>query len=178
MLKHGRRYTDEYCIIPVRFTTDNRAEFLEFLRETGANHGVSVVCLNRDMIAGFQHVETTLIHAIRSWNKEKGIARTLDVEVLLYAAGTRQTGQISPFGPVNGENFAYLCIIPLSEEAISILLSRMEEISGENWDRIPEEKKRRLMKFFDITQEELEVTGEDRLMDLICERSALLTINR
>lgn len=178
MLIQGRKCTDEYCIIPVRVTIDDRVAFLAILRETGEQYNVTIVCLNREMIAGYGHVETTLIHALRSWKEEKRIARTLEMEVLLYAAGTRHTGQIGPFGPIVGVNNCYLCIIPPNDQAISTLLKKMEEVTNEDWSIMSEEKKRRLISFFAITPKELEITGHDRLADLISERSALLTVNR
>jgi Uncharacterized conserved protein len=99
MLTQEHGYTDEYDIIPVRVTIKDRAEFLDLIRKTGEKYGVTIVCLNRNMIAGFEHVKTALVHAIRAWREDRMIARSLEMEVLLYAAGTRQTGQIAPFGP-------------------------------------------------------------------------------
>lgn len=177
MLTNRRIYTDDYCIIPVRFIMDDRTSFLSYLRETGEQYGVSIVCLNRNMMAGFSHVETTLVHAIRSWKEGKQIARSLEIEVLLYAAGTRQTGQIGPFGPDKGENSCYLCIIPPSEKVVTVLLTRMKEILDEDWNDLDEEKIKRLSNFFGITPEELSVTGEEKIAELVCERSALLTVN-
>lgn len=178
MLKERRVYTSEFCIIPVRVQIDNRLAFLTRIREIGEHSGVTIVCLNRDMIAGYSHVKTALIHALRSWNEDRRIARSLEVEVLLYAAGTRQTGQIAPFGPDTGENNCYLCIIPPDERAITSLLGWMKEVADEDRDVLSKEKKKRLISFFSITPEELEIVGEDRIVDLVCERCALLTVNR
>jgi len=130
------------------------------------------------MIAGYSHVKTALIHALRSWKEERRIARTLEMEVLLYAAGTRQTGQIGPFGPEVGEHAYYLCIIPPHSQVIASLLYGMKEVLNEDWSYLSEEKKARLISFYAITPEELEVTGEDRVIDLIRERCALLTVHK
>lgn len=178
MLTQEYRYTDEYGIIPVRVTIQDRSEFLSLIRTAGEKYGVTIVCLNRKMIAGFEHVKTALVHAIRAWKEDRMIARSLEMEVLLYAAGTRQTGQIGPFGPETGINDCYLCIIPPKPEAVASLLTWMEEVTDEDRDDMAEEKTRRLIEFFGITPEELEVTGPDRLTELIRERCALLAINR
>ncbi|ABD42167.1 hypothetical protein Mhun_2467 [Methanospirillum hungatei JF-1] len=178
MLTQEHGYTDEYDIIPVRVTIKDRAEFLDMIRKTGEKYGVTIVCLNRNMIAGFEHVKTALVHAIRAWREDRMIARSLEMEVLLYAAGTRQTGQIAPFGPENGINDCYLCIIPPKPEAVTSLLEGMEEVRDDDRSLMSEEKKSRLIQFFEVTSEELEVTGPDRLTDLICERCALLAVNR
>lgn len=178
MLKQGRRCTNEYCIIPVRLDILNREEFLLAIRRTGERYEVTIACLNQKMIAGFDHVETALTHAIRAWKEERMIARSLEMEILLYAAGTRQTGQIASFGPETGMNSLYLCIIPPRAEAISSLLEWMREIGDEDWNEVSPEKMRYLIRIFGITNEELEVTGADRLSDLIRERCALLTVNK
>ncbi|HOJ96781.1 MAG TPA: KEOPS complex subunit Cgi121 [Methanospirillum sp.] len=178
MVTQERRCKNEYCIIPVRLVISDRQEFLNAIRRTGERYGVSIACLNRTMIAGFDHVETALIHAMRAWKEERMIARSLEIEILLYAAGTRQTGQIASFGPETGINSLYLCIVPPKSEVIISLLKGMSEVSDEDWNEVSEEKKKRLMQFYGITPDELEVTGQERLTDLICERCALLAINR
>lgn len=178
MLTQESRYTDEYAIIPVRVFIQDRAEFLETIRKTGETYGVTIVCLNRNMIAGFEHVKTALVHAIRAWKEDRMIARSLEIEVLLYAAGTRQTGQIGPFGPEKGNNDCYLCIIPPKPEAAASLLAWMDEVRDEDWNVMSGEKTGGLIEFFGITPEELEVTGPDRVTDLIRERCALLAVNR
>lgn len=178
MLNQKNRRSEDFCIIPVRITLNDRQEFLNHIRNLGDQYDVTIICLNRDMIAGYSHVKTAMIHALRSWKEEKNIARSLEMEVLLYAAGTRQTGQIAPFGPENGINDCYLCIIPPKPEAVTSLLEGIEEVRDEDWSLMSEEKKSRLIQFFEVTSEELEVTGPDRLTDLICERCALLAVNR
>jgi len=178
MLNQKNRRSEDFCIIPVRITLNDRKEFLNHIRNLGDQYDVTIICLNRDMIAGYSHVKTAMIHALRSWKEEKNIARSLEMEVLLYAAGTRQTGQIAPFGPENCINDCYLCIIPPKPEAVTSLLEVIEEVRDEDWSLMSEEKKSRLIQFFEVTSEELEVTGPDRLTDLICERCALLAVNR
>ncbi|NLV28432.1 MAG: hypothetical protein GXY48_14965 [Methanomicrobiales archaeon] len=178
MLKQGRFFCDDYCIIPVHFSIEDKEEFLSFLRTSGEKYNVTLVCLNKNMMAGISHVKTALIHALRSWRSEKPIARSLEMEVLLYAAGKRQTGQIGPFGPDIGENSCYLCILPPSQEYYENLSARMIEVTNENWDIISADKKKRLISFFEITPEEIEITGDSKLSDLVCERTVLLTVNR
>jgi len=75
-------------------------------------------------------------------------------------------------------NPLYLCSIAPRAEAISSLLEWMREIRDEDWNEVPLEKMRYLIRIFGITNEELEVTGADRLIDLIRERCALLTVHK
>ena len=57
-------------------------------------------------------------------------------------------------------------------------LSRHMHFVDEMCDDMTPQKEERLASLFNITQEELEVVGRDRIIDLILERIALLYVNR
>lgn len=173
----GRVQTEKYLITKVRMNITDKSQFLSQIRNISEKHAVSVVCLNREMIAGRRHVETAVRHALRSWESGEEIARSLEIEILLYAAGTRQTGRITRFGPLQGESDYYLCIVPPALQALDDLLSLAGELPDEDWEEIMEEKRDRLAEFFGVTREEREVAGEERFVDLVCEKVALLTVH-
>ena len=50
--------------------------------------------------------------------------------------------------------------------------------SSEDWEQITDEKLNVLISLFSITDEELTVTGRNRVKDLVLERVALLGINK
>jgi tRNA threonylcarbamoyladenosine modification (KEOPS) complex Cgi121 subunit len=55
----------------------------------------------------------------------------------------------------------------------------MQFVSGDSWNGIDQEKEERLMKLFDITQEELQTQQDrSRIIDLVLERVALLDVLR
>ncbi len=168
---------DQYDIIQVRFMVTDRNGFLNRVREIADRHDVSVICLNEKVMAGKNHVKTALRGALRAVSRGEQISRSIEMEVLLYAAGTRQTSLVGPFGIQDGENRCYLCIVPRCEEAIGDLMDLMTVDTGD-WEEISPEKKRVLMEFFDITPAELTITGDSRIAELVCERSALLAVNR
>lgn len=169
--------SDRYYIEQVAVTIPDKEEFLAQLREISRKNTCTVVCLNKKMMAGRMHVETALSHAIRAWEDDQQISRSLEIEILLYAAGTRQTSLIGSFGPTEGDNLCYLCVVPPNPDAVNELLTVMP-ICLDDWEAVTEEKRENLMKFFSITIEELDAVGEERLNDLVCERTALLTVNR
>jgi len=74
-------------------------------------------------------------------------------------------------------NRGYLCICPESE-ATWASLNHMVLESDENWEEIPLTKQVLLMELFDITYEEIRVSGMDRLRDLVLEKVALLEVYR
>ncbi len=172
---------DNFLVRQVKFTVSDRNLLLKNLDKVGKKHKVSIVCLNADMMAGIRHVRTAVSHAVNAFNRGEQIARRLEVEVLLYAAGTRQTGLIGPFGVQNGDNRCYICIIPMlgDESVVDEVISSVGGICDiSDWDHFSDEKRRRLIDTFGITEEELSVVGEDRLDELVAERSALLGAHR
>jgi len=161
--------------------------FLKKLDDIGRKTGYHIVLLRRYYIAGQHHIETAIKHAIRSFYT-KPIAKTLEIEILLFIAATRQTGRINQFGVQEGENECYICLIPrITEDQIKPwdLLQELEiniETRMNPEYKISNDIDNIRLAFFmdqyDITPEELAVTQESRLEDLVCERVALLSIEK
>ncbi len=168
--------SDDFSIQQVAFFVSSVESFLQILHDIAEQYNVTIVCLNRNAMAGRKHVISALSHAIRSFQEKNNIARTLEVEVLLYAAGTRQTSCTKPFGIQTGSNEAYLCMYPKNEEAVRALTPHMQDKEDEDWDCIPEEKMQILQELFSIPDEELQTVGNDRIQELVCERVALLEV--
>ncbi|HWQ66024.1 MAG TPA: KEOPS complex subunit Cgi121 [Methanospirillum sp.] len=168
----------ERIICQVRFEVLDIPGFLKELRRVGKKYQCSIICFNREAMAGRRHVTSALWHAERSFLSGEGISRSLEVESLLYAAGTRQTGLIGSFGIHEGINECYLSIVPDHAEAYDDLTSLMEENGDEDWEIISPQKEERLIEFFGITDLEICVVGRERVVDLVLERVALLTVNR
>jgi KEOPS complex subunit Cgi121 len=167
---------DQYRIVQVRFQVPDIPSFLETLRKIGKTSGCRIICFNRKMMAGRRHVCSAVEHAIRSFGSGTAIARSLEVEALLYAAGTRQTGLIGDFGIHAGENECYLCLVPGSDTALRDLIPLIGEQIAENWESMDADKEERLVAFFGITGAEIGVVGKERIVDLILERVALLAV--
>ena len=167
----------ELCLIKqVSFEVREVKPFLQELRDIGSQYGVCIVCLDRNVMAGQRHVRSAIGHAFRSHDERANIARTPEIEILLYAAGTRQTSLTRPFGVHQGMNEAYLCICPGNEQVAIELSSLFDDRDKEDWEAISEEKMHVLQDLFHITDEELRVVGSDRIQDLVCERVALLEV--
>lgn len=168
--------TDACLIQQVSFEVSDVSHFLKELRDIGTKYGVCIVCLDRNVMAGQRHVRSAIDHAFRSHDEGVNIARTPEIEILLFAAGTRQTSLTWPFGVHPGMNEAYLCICPGNEQALLELSSTFDDRNEEDWEVISEEKMHVLQRLFHITDEELLVVGSERIQDLVCERVALLEI--
>ncbi len=170
--------TDICLIQQVWFEVTDVSHFLKELRDIATRNDVSIICLDRNAMAGQKHVTSAINHAFRSYQEGINVARSLEIEVLLYAAGTRQTSLTKPFGIHPGKNEAYLCICPPNKNASLELSSLVNEKNTEDWEAISEEKMRVLQDLFAITKEELEVVGYARIQDLVCERVALLDVQK
>lgn len=156
---------------------DDVEGFLAQVRKVAEDHAVSIVLLDADSLVGAAHVRSALCHAFRAWREMTRISNSLEMEVLLYAAGSRQCSVAMRFGVHQGWNRMYLCICPPDHRAWERLQTVVSEVQ-EDWELIDDEKSARLAELFSITKEEIAVVGRDRLQDLVLERVALLEVNR
>jgi KEOPS complex subunit Cgi121 len=128
-------------------------------------------------MAGLQHAEAALLRALRAVSRGSRVARSLEMEALLYASASRQCAVGAGFGIQEGCNRAFVAIVPPKEEARRAL-SRIMGFVHEDWEGIDPGKKRVLMDLFAITDRELEAAGEGRIRALVLERVALLEVNK
>jgi KEOPS complex subunit Cgi121 len=168
----------EYTIAPCSVYIEDVAIFLKELSRIGRKTGYHIVLIRTYYVAGPRHIETAITHALRSFST-KPIAKTLEVEILLFAAATRQTGQIHAFGVQKGDNECYICLISRRGETQSQPLDLLKElqIDFHTCTSYAENDEIRISFFkeqYNITSEELAMMGKDRLEDLVCERVALL----
>jgi KEOPS complex subunit Cgi121 len=161
-----------------RLTINNQDEFLRFIRDLGECNRVTIILLNADRMAGRVHAEAAISHALRAFGKGTAISNSLEMEALLYAAGSRQCQQGTEFGIHPGENRVYLCICPGNERVRNDLEKIGMYCDEEDWETFSEEKQSLLKEIFGITDEEIGVVGIGRLQDLVLERVALLEVYR
>lgn len=170
-----------------RCVVHNEQEFLKKIRSIAKRHGVIIVAVGDSLIAGPIHIQTAVRCALRAIKERTMITRSPEMEILAYAAATRQTHDASRFGIHQGENNVFLCMIPSSEDAWHDC-AELEEISFDDEGRtsvsehIPfhptPEQKREIMAYFSISPDELAIVGEGEFAALVCERVVLLAINK
>lgn len=151
--------------------------FLSWLRDLSQRNNVTVVCFNEGLMAGRNHVISAMLHALRAMKNGTSISTSLEIEALLYASGSRQCQDAVKFGIHQGSNACYLCVCPRNPQVWSELSKEMT-ISSEDWEQITDEKMNVLVPLFEITNEEIGVTGDNRIVDLVLERVALLDVNK
>jgi KEOPS complex subunit Cgi121 len=174
--------TGDTTICEIRAATcsvRDHAGFLQWLKETARESGTHIICFNADMLAGKRHAEVAIRHAVRSCKLGQTISNTLEMEALLYAAGSRQCNVAASFGLHDGKNNLWVCCYPASDAVWDVLGSNLTFQAGVDWDTIDGKKRDCLMKLFGITPEELDsLGGTDRIIDLVLERVALLEVIR
>lgn len=167
----------DFEIRQVSFQVLDIGSFLSWLRAISTRNNVSIVCFNAELMAGQEHVISAMFHAKRATNKGTCISSTFEIEALLYAAGSRQCQDAAKFGVHKGLNNCYLCIYPVNPQVWSDLFTVMT-VSADDWEQMTDIKINILTSVFGITNEEIAVTGKDRIKDLILERVALLEVNK
>jgi len=163
-------------------------QFVEKVR--GAAKPTPVQIFDADRVSGFEHLFFAVLNALRSFSQKKNIAGTIDLEILLYASGQRQIRKaLEMVGVKSGTSRVAVLIladdkskVQDAEESVSRL------IDGVRDDRVLEdrgqEKIRRLMRLFNITELELKSLSIGKKADyetvtkLIIERGALLATRR
>lgn len=160
------------------FTVDENVAFLGEVRKAADEFGTHIILFDADRLAGRDHVEAALRHAWRSWAGGEPIANSLEMEALLYAAGTRQCQTASSFGIHPGENRSYIAVCPPAPGVRDRLAGLVRFVDDEREEEIDPAKRARLAELFGITPEEVTVVGEERFRDLVIERVALLDVYR
>jgi len=159
------------------FTVDENVSFLEKVRGIADEYRTHIILFDADRLAGRDHVAAALRHAWRSWTGGEPIANSIEMEALLYAAGTRQCQVAAFFGIRPGVNRAYVAVCPPAP-GVRERLADCVMFVDEDWEEIDPAKRERLAELFSITPEEVLVVGEERFRELVLERVALLDVYR
>ena len=161
-----------------RCTVPDPDMFLRNLRAVASAFDTHIICFNADMLAGKVHAVSAVERAVRAFEEGINISNNLEMECLLFAAGSRQCSIAATFGIHEGENRMYICCYP-ARAKVWVALEPLFRFVREGWDTIDPEKTAQLMKTFSISPGELAAAGgRERIVDLVLERVALLQVIR
>lgn len=156
-------------------TLDGRPiDHLEAFEAIKAATGATIQAFDARYVVSERHLERAVVFAERAIDREEAIADDRSVEILLYAAGRRQIERALEMG-LKADTHPIVVLIDGGdvEQAATEVRSLLavehapEAVLGDET---------RLRQFFDITDAELDATGD--LEALIFERTALLTIDK
>ena len=145
--------------------------FLIRIREIGKRTDTVIVALDADKLAGKEHLMFAIEKAENSFKTGKNIANDIGKEIMLYASGTRQINRAMKIGVHNGNN--NIALVAIGDH---IDLSVFDEITHKDVLQYEGSKNRALMDIFNITEEEINAVGVERIPELVLERVALVDV--
>jgi KEOPS complex subunit Cgi121 len=150
---------------------DDIEGFLDKIKKISKEKNVTIQVLDADKLAGEKHIRFAVEKAMNSFKASTNIANDLAKEIMLYVSGTRQISKAMRLGIHKGEN--NIAIVAVGEEPD---LSAFNEIKPEHVLEYNESKKEAVMEVFNITNEEIEAVGEEKISELVLERVALVDV--
>jgi KEOPS complex subunit Cgi121 len=155
----------------------DRVAFLKRIRAIAEQFDTHIICFNAGMLAGKRHALTALHHGVRSFHNGSMVSNTLEMEALLFAAGSRQCSVAALFGVHEGDNSMFVGCYP-TRDGVWDTLTPLMCITNENMDTIDPDKRANLIKLFGITEDEIATCSGDCISELVLERIALLEVYR
>ncbi len=152
---------------------NNVDEFLHKIKKTGEEKNITIQALDAGKLAGTEHIRFAVEKAVNSFKTGANIANDLAKEIMLYAAGTRQISRAMKIGIRSGKNKIALVAVDDDSDALDEIFYEIEPKPVLEYD---ESKKEALMDIFNITKEEIEAVGEEKIPELVLERVALVDV--
>lgn len=150
---------------------DNIDEFLHKIKETSKEKNVVLQAFCADKLAGEEHIRFAVEKAMNAFKSGNSISNDLAKEIMLYAAGTRSIIKALKLGIHSGQNNIVLVSIGDGDA-----LSAFNEIQHKPVLAYDDSKKDAIMGTFNITTEEIEAAGIDKIPELVLERVALVDV--
>lgn len=162
--------------------------FVEQLRAIEANTGCAVQAFDARLIGGHAHLKTAVEHANRSVARDENVAADRSIEILCYAAGTRQIEEAMGIGVSQGVTPVVVVVdrgrlgVPESQAPLGdggdedAAVTAVQELLAPS-DTLGQIDEDALMRFFDISETERAATSAD-LETLVRERVALLDVEK
>ncbi len=163
------------CILEGTILIHDLDEFLHKVKKISKEKSAVIQALDADKLAGEEHIRFAVEKAINSFKTGRNIASDLSMEIMLYAAGTRQISKAMRSGVHKGQNSIVLVAIG-DKQRLSSFDKIFTEISPMPVLQYNETKKETIMKAFNITKEELEAVGDEKIPGLVLERVALVDV--
>jgi tRNA threonylcarbamoyladenosine modification (KEOPS) complex Cgi121 subunit len=150
---------------------------------------VVVQLFDADTVAGTDHLFFAALNALKSYGQGRGIAQTLDIELLLYVSCQKQIGEaIRRVGLTSETRRVAVVLVGDDEHSVESAVDKLGHLIPGSPDHLVlscmgEVKAARLMAVYDVDEAELDTLPEaggamDALSWLIVERAAVLDARR
>jgi len=163
-------------IIGAKGKIDNVDKFLKRVKDFSLDKNVKIQIFNADTIYGKNHLLSAYKHSIRAFKTNTNATNSLEIEIILYAAGERQIKLAIPkVGIKKGKSNIAIILFKnknFQDKLIDELLIRLKLIRDES---VLLGNINKLIRF-GIKKEELDTISELEFEDLILEKVALVDI--
>lgn len=170
-----------YKIFGAKGNIQNVEEFLNNIREYAEKNKINLQVFNADLIYGEKHLISAFEHAKRAIKQKTNTTNSLEMEIMLYAAGERQLKNAIPkMGVKKGKsNLAFIFVNNFEktqEEKLSQIVNKfIKQFHLIRDDKVLEGDIDTLKKF-GLTKTEIDTVTKDKYQDLILERVAMVDI--
>jgi KEOPS complex subunit Cgi121 len=165
-----------YKIIGAKGNIENIDNYLKKIKKFSIKNNVTIQVFNADLIFGEKHLISAYEHAVRSIKQNRNKTNSLEMEILLYAAGERQLKIAIPkMGFKKGESNLAIIIINKDKKLEKIIKNFLDEFNLERNDNLLRGDESTLKKF-GLKKKEMETVSKNKYQDLILEKVALVDI--
>ena len=169
-------------------TVDDLDAFVARLGAIGEEHGVTIQAFDAELVVDRAHLERAVELADRAIARGENVARERSVEILLYAAGTRQIDRALDVGVSEGECPTVVLVDAVAGEESSETddAERRGAAAIRNIERggtlgpaetLGASDPERVREYFDVGDAELDAV-DGTLADVVRERVALLDVEK
>ncbi len=131
------------------------------------------IFIDADYVIDLKTVEFAVKKAIRSWENGKRISKNIAMETLLHFSGTRQINHAVKAGLKEGFNRIVVVDLNSCKKFLEMQGFRESEVL-----KIDQEKLKKIAQFYGISNEEIEITGWEKLNLLVREKIALFSVSK
>ncbi len=157
---------------------DDIDKFLNKINEISEQNNIIIQVFNADLIYGKKHLISAVNHAKRAFKNKTNTTNSLEMEIMIYAAGERQLKNAIPkIGIKKGKSKIAILFLNHSVQEIEYdkIIYLINELNLDINDKVLEGNINTLEKF-GINRIELETVNEDKYQDLILEKVAIVDI--
>jgi KEOPS complex subunit Cgi121 len=149
-----------------------RADLISALMDLQSNHGCIVQALDADKVVSERHITFATEKALAAISEKRNIARDAGMEILRYASGERQIERALAMGVSRFTKRIALILATDDSKCVWPDVSELSQILVVD-GRGCSFKGEAVKETFNISQEEIEAVGVDRIDELVIERVAL-----
>jgi KEOPS complex subunit Cgi121 len=156
-------------------------KLLEQIQNFAKENSITVQIFDAQLIFGKDHLRSACEHAKRAFDQKNQISGSLEMEILLYAAGEYQIkNALGKLGVKPGANEIAIITVGELENIDGKLNAFCEKLKIDglelSMDSSVLDGDLKTLKSFGITDEELNAVPKDRWLELVLEKVALVDI--